>query len=466
MKKATSSFLFSFCIVLFPFSADADSLKTFSGLAKASIKTVNVTAAASVKTVGDVCMDAAGFVVTTRQVTDITETGAISGGTILCGGSSAVTARGVCWSTSANPTTADSKTTDGTGTGAFTSTITGLTSGTPYYVRAYATNTEGTVYGNQYLFTPSRLPMICLVEWKQNGNVYTSVDGGSTWTTATTSGMGSGANAASIGILPNRTHIILVANSTGAEGLWFSTNGGTTFGSENTTYTAAYTAKVWVTSTTMYANGGADKSVWYSTNGTSVAKYVSDSSYYVSDVCASSNGQYLVRAGGYDASPVKRSVDTGANWSDASGISQAAYGCFMSSDGATVFVGTYNKTDMLYKSTDYGATFASEGRTSASAVTTFIRGSSDGKYLLMIAAGKTWVNNNYGNSANWIEVLTGVTTERMFPGGNVSPSGKYMILGESTTAGTYYFSDDFGVNWSTKTVSGVTATFFGCAVMD
>ncbi len=71
-----------------------------------------------------------------------------------------MTARGVCWSTSESPTTADSKTTDGTGTGEFTSSITGLTAGTTYYVRAYATNAVGTSYGSQVSFTADSAPTV------------------------------------------------------------------------------------------------------------------------------------------------------------------------------------------------------------------------------------------------------------------------------------------------------------------
>lgn len=92
-------------------------------------------------------------VVTTANVTGITQTNAVSGGNVTSDGGAAVTARGICWSTSANPTITSSKTTDGTGTGSFTSTFTGLTAGTTYYVRAYATNSAGTGYGNQLTFT-------------------------------------------------------------------------------------------------------------------------------------------------------------------------------------------------------------------------------------------------------------------------------------------------------------------------
>ena len=87
--------------------------------------------------------------ITTSAVTGLTSTAATCGGTISSDGGAAVSARGVCWSLSQNPTTADSKTVTGTGTGSFTSSITGLTPGTTYYIRAYATNSIGTVYGNQ-----------------------------------------------------------------------------------------------------------------------------------------------------------------------------------------------------------------------------------------------------------------------------------------------------------------------------
>ena len=85
----------------------------------------------------------------TSGLTVATISTASGGGTVLTSGDSAVTARGVCWAATANPTTANSKTVNGSGLGAFTSTLTGLTINTPYYVRAYATSAKGTSYGNQ-----------------------------------------------------------------------------------------------------------------------------------------------------------------------------------------------------------------------------------------------------------------------------------------------------------------------------
>lgn len=89
---------------------------------------------------------------TTMAVTAIVSSGADCGGIITNDGGTAVTARGVCWNTSPAPTIANNKTTDGTGMGGYVSLITGLTTGTTYYVRAYATNTAGTAYGNEVSF--------------------------------------------------------------------------------------------------------------------------------------------------------------------------------------------------------------------------------------------------------------------------------------------------------------------------
>jgi len=99
---------------------------------------------------------------TTSPVTGITQTSAVSGGNITFNGGVPVTARGVCWSSSKPlPDISDSKTTNGTGNGPFTSNISGLTGNTTYYVRAYATNAQGTGYGAAIQFkTGALLPTV------------------------------------------------------------------------------------------------------------------------------------------------------------------------------------------------------------------------------------------------------------------------------------------------------------------
>ena len=99
--------------------------------------------------------------VTTASVTNITSSTATSGGNVTASGGTAVSARGVCWSTSQNPTLSDNYTTDGSGTGSFVSNLTGLSPSTTYYVRAYATNSQGTAYGNQESFTTTSSGIQC-----------------------------------------------------------------------------------------------------------------------------------------------------------------------------------------------------------------------------------------------------------------------------------------------------------------
>lgn len=96
-------------------------------------------------------------IVVTGIITNVTNNSAICNGNVTSNGGYTVTARGICWSkTNQNPTVSGSHTTEGTGTGSFTSNLSGLTQNTTYYVRAYATNSIGTAYGETEQFTTSK----------------------------------------------------------------------------------------------------------------------------------------------------------------------------------------------------------------------------------------------------------------------------------------------------------------------
>lgn len=96
----------------------------------------------------------ATVVISTTAVSSINALSATSGGNILSDGGGTIIERGVCWSTSPNPTNAlSTKTIDGVGIGAYASSVTGLTANTTYYLKAYATNFSGTYYGNEITFT-------------------------------------------------------------------------------------------------------------------------------------------------------------------------------------------------------------------------------------------------------------------------------------------------------------------------
>jgi hypothetical protein len=99
-------------------------------------------------------------IVTTEAITNLTHTGVTSGGNVTSDGGSNVLARGVCYSTSSNPTLSNNFTVNGTGTGVFVSNVTGLAQGTTYYLRAYATNLAGTTYGGEVSFIPVTTPTV------------------------------------------------------------------------------------------------------------------------------------------------------------------------------------------------------------------------------------------------------------------------------------------------------------------
>ncbi len=92
-------------------------------------------------------------IIITTAVTSITPYTALNGGSITSDGGCPVTARGLCYGTSLDPTLAGPKTVEGQGTGTFTSTMIGLSPGTQYHVRAYATISNSTIYGNDMTFT-------------------------------------------------------------------------------------------------------------------------------------------------------------------------------------------------------------------------------------------------------------------------------------------------------------------------
>jgi hypothetical protein len=105
----------------------------------------------------------------TLNASNITFNSAIVGGNVTNDGGAPVTQRGVCWSTNQNPTLANNNLIIGSGLGSFNDTITGLSGNTTYYVRAFATNSSGTAYGNQISFTTSTGPLSLSCDASCNG---------------------------------------------------------------------------------------------------------------------------------------------------------------------------------------------------------------------------------------------------------------------------------------------------------
>ena len=184
-------------------------------------------------------------VVLTTAATSIANTSATSGGNVTSDGTFTVTARGVCWATSINPIATGSHTTDGSGTGVFTSSITGLTTNLTYHVRAYATNANGTFYGDDLTFIPgaaivttTAISGIASSSASCGGNVI--VDGGASvtargvcWATTanplasgshSTDGAGTGTFTSSITGLSSNTLYHARAYATSANGTYYGSD--------------------------------------------------------------------------------------------------------------------------------------------------------------------------------------------------------------------------------------------------
>lgn len=283
-------------------------------------------------------------VLITASVSTVTFNTAISGGDVISDGQTDVSARGVCWSTSSNPTIVNSKTSDGAGTGVFVSNLTGLSSGTTYYIRAYATNSTGTAYGNEITFSTNSLQTPVLSTTSITGITTTSAitggnvtgDNGSTvtargvcWGIATNptisgnitfDGTGTGSFVSSLaGLSPGTTYYVRA---------YATNNIGTAYGNE-----ISFTSSALLTATL----------------STDLATSITSTTAISGGNITSENGS-LVTARGVCYSTTTGPTIAGTHTSDGSGM-----GTFVSSlaglvDGTTYYVRAYatNGTGTAY----------------------------------------------------------------------------------------------------------------------
>jgi len=235
--------------------------------------------------------------VTTTAVLDITNFSASSGGAVTSNGGAALSAWGVCWSTSANPTLANSFLQNTVSSGSFSSALSGLTQNTTYYVRAYATNSAGTAYGNEQSFTTTNtttnvvLPTITTFAVSaitttsaSSGGAVTS-DGGAAlsawgvcWSTSANpilansflqnNGSAGFFNSALSGLTPNTTYYLraYATNSAGTaygnEQSFTTTDTNVVLPTITTTAVSAITTNSAFSGATINSDGGAALSAW------------------------------------------------------------------------------------------------------------------------------------------------------------------------------------------------------------
>jgi uncharacterized protein (TIGR02145 family) len=245
---------------------------------------------------------------TVSPVTDITTSSATCGGNVSADGGASVTSRGVCWSTIQAPTTANSKTSNGTGTGSFTSNLTGLTSSTTYYVRAYAVNSAGTSYGNEVSFSTSQnisIPTVTTLSPVSNIKTTTAACGGdviddggasvtargSCWSIAanpivtdnkTIDGTGIGSFTSSIvGLLPGTTYYIraYATNSAGTgygEEISFTTDFAI-----GQAYQGGIIAYIWLLGDDAYVSGQVHGIIAAPSDITKTARWLNNGTYTI-----------------------------------------------------------------------------------------------------------------------------------------------------------------------------------------
>ena len=443
----------------------------------------------------------------TATPTSLTTTSAIGGGTISSNGGATITTSGLVWDASANPTIAlSTKTTDGTTSGTFTSSITGLTQGATYHVRAYATNYLGTSYGPDITFTTITTPTVSTTATVTSitgttviGGGTISTDGGATvttrglvWGTSTgastysvTTGIGTGTYTSSLtGLTPATTYYVRA----------FATNSvGTVYGPEVSFATLAVEPAVSATSDatsitgssatsggTITANGGATVTVsgvvWSTTstptialltkttNGTVTGTYTSSLSglapatlYYVRAYATNSIGTAYGPQSSFTTLAIVPTISATATVTSITGTTATSGGTISTDGGATV-----TTRGLVWGTSSGASTYSVTTGTGAGTFTSSLTGLSVATTYFVRAFATNSVGTVYGPEVSFATPTTAtlsstitstITITSAILGGVLSSNG-----GATTTVGIMYStSSSFGTSTSTTINSNAIA---------
>jgi len=397
---------------------------------------------------------------TTTDASSITSSAATTGGNITDDGGFAILSRGVCWGTSTAPTIANNKTIDGSGKGSFMSSITNLSPNSKYYVRAYATNNQGTAYGNEITFTTLANP-----------TTYSN-------------------NFFDIQYVNN-----MVGYSCGEGIVLKTTNGGTSWSKVYESPSIEFTSIYFVNSelgfvggcVTNYLSSSGNCYIFKTVNGgltwEQIGKFVSNNQQKVTGIFSSTNGSSITLL--YNNYPNASQVYGYMCLSNNSGVSWAITGppdcsiCgFDSGDllNGIVYIGGHNfwRSDATYSSAVYDNSFILNGSNTVNKnividavnfngidmISDYGYGVSDnGKYMITTNRGKNWtiksipefVNKNFtcvkfkddkigyigtddgrllqttNSGLNWSEIFSGTNRINSI---NIRADGKITLVGE------------------------------------
>jgi len=410
-------------------------------------------------------------------------TGCIAGGNVTYIVGSLLLARGVCWNTTGNPTINDPNTSDGTSTGVFTSTVTGLAENTLYYFRAYAENDYGTSYGTQYtiitgssavvsgytleartdLPTSNWREVACsmdgtkIIAAKASGSIYTSSNSGATWTERT------GAGALTwygLACSADGTKLV-IASQPGS--LFNSTDFGATWTERTDLGSKSWTAAAMSSDGTKQVATPYIGSIYTSTNS-GVSWTARDASRFWYDVASSSDGVRLIACNYYGH--LYRSTDSGATWTEITNPDLQNWVTVASSSDGKKLVAC-RKNGQIYTSTDFGVTWTARD---SDRDWYCVASSADGTHLVAsVEGGQLYRSNDSG--VTW----TAFESNRTWQGIALSSDGSklmacdlngYLYTMSSTTAPTVTDPSSNVTSSTTATLGGNVSAINGANVTE
>jgi uncharacterized repeat protein (TIGR01451 family) len=373
--------------------------------------------------------------VTTAAGTLNGATGFDAGGEVTDDGGEVVSAAGVCWSITGAPTIADSKTADGSGSGAFVSPITGLSEDTLYYFRAYATNSAGTGYGQLRMIITGNSVDISNYTW-------TAVLSNQTWGLA-------------VGSMDQRTMFSGMLGGLVSVSFDFGASWADAGLPVDAWFRGAASADA------RYVLAGADAGfstpggrLYLSSDGGQTwaeQQLIGDADDNWDAIAMSADGTHQVAAA-RDSDHVFISHDAGTSWVDVGLTGASAAGAGMSSDGYTILLAGKNSQGKAYISRDGGTTWAERQPAGTSEVDWVAAAcSSDGEKMYLAYGDAVWASADAG--AHWTECNLGNSPGIAYYAISCTADGRHVVC-PALFAG-FFMSGDSGQTWTELQPGGI-----------